>query len=51
MFVGKEQASKTYVDFLGNNAGKITIDEEGFGDFMVSAGSISVWTDETFSLS
>ncbi len=51
MFVGKEQASKTYVDLLGNNQGKVTIDEEGFGEFMVSEASISVWADETFSFS
>lgn len=46
MFVGKEQSCKTYADFTGNNEGKVSIDDEGFGDFMVSPGSISVWLEE-----
>lgn len=30
MFVGHDQAGKTYYDKLGNNKGKITIDDEGW---------------------
>lgn len=46
MFVGEEQEGKIYSDYTGNNVGRVNIDSEGFGDFMVSPGSISVWIEE-----
>ena len=46
MFVGEEQTGKTYTDYTGNNDGKVSIDDEGFGEFMVSPGSISVWIED-----
>lgn len=46
MFVGIEEAGKVYVDYMGNNEAKLTIDQEGYGDFMVGPGSISVWIED-----
>lgn len=46
MFVGKEESGKTYADYSGNNVGKVNIDDEGFGEFMVGPGSISVWLED-----
>lgn len=46
MFVGIEEQGKIYTDFTGNNDGKIIIDEQGYGEFMVGPGSISVWVQE-----
>ncbi len=43
MFVGEDQAGKLYKDKLGNNQAEIIIDDEGYGDFQVSPGSVSVW--------
>ena len=50
MFVGTEQASKVYADYTGNNAEKVVIREDGFGDFMVGPGSISVWVEDGIEL-
>ncbi len=46
MFVGVEEAGKVYADYTTNNEAKVTIDEEGYGDFMVGPGSISVWVED-----
>lgn len=45
MFLGLEEAGKIYADYMGNNKEDITIDENGYGDFMVGPGSISVWVE------
>lgn len=45
MFVGEDQSGKVYKDKLGNNDSEITIDDEGYGDFNVSAGSVSCWIE------
>ncbi len=45
MFVGIEQANKKYSDYTGNNQGEVYIDEKGYGNFMVSPSSISVWVE------
>lgn len=45
MFVGKDQVGKIYYDYLGNNQSKVRIDDDGYGDFNVSAGSVSVYVD------
>ena len=47
MFVGQEWANQTFVDLLENHQGQITIDEEGYGQFPVSAASVSVWASNT----
>lgn len=46
MFVGEDQKGKTFIDALGNNDGQVVIKEDGWGDFFVSPGSISVWVDK-----
>ena len=46
MFVGKHFAKKTFYDFLGNNTEKVTIDENGNGNFFVNGGSLSAWICE-----
>ena len=43
MFVGEERAGETWVDLTNTLNDRIEIDEEGFGVFKVSEGSISVW--------
>lgn len=45
MFVGEDQKGKVYKDKLGNNDSEITIDDGGYGDFFVSAGSVSCWIE------
>ena len=47
MFVGQEWANQTFVDLLENHQDQITIDEEGYGQFPVSAASVSVWAANT----
>lgn len=43
MFVGEEEAGKTYIDLSGNNKNQVTIDEDGNGIFNVGPGSVSYW--------
>ena len=43
MFVGEEEAGKTYIDLSGNNKNEVTIDENGNGIFNVGPGSVSYW--------
>lgn len=43
MFVGEEEAGKTYIDLSGNNKNTVTIDEDGNGVFNVGPGSVSYW--------
>jgi len=44
MEIGKTFAGKTFKDHLGIIAEQVTINEKGWGDFKVYAGSVSVWT-------
>ena len=46
MEVGKAYAGKTFVDLLGKHPAKVTIGEEGKGEFHVSGRSVSVWISE-----
>lgn len=46
MFVGEEEAGKTYIDLSGNNKNTVTIDEDGNGVFNVGPGSVSYWAAE-----
>ncbi len=43
MYVGNELAGKKYVDALGHREEEVVIDYDGFGDFPVSGGSVSVY--------
>ncbi len=46
----EEQSGKTYADYTGNNEGKVNIDDEGFGEFMVAPISISIWVEDEIDL-
>jgi len=43
MEIGKHFAGKTFVDVLGKREEEILIDENGCGEFLCAAGSVSVW--------
>jgi alpha-amylase len=45
MELGKRYAGKEFVDFLQNHPGKVRLDENGQGNFLVSASSVSVWVE------
>jgi len=45
METGKEHAGKSFKDYLGNHPGETLIDDNGWGEFRVSAESVSVWVD------
>lgn len=49
MFVGAEEAGKTYRDYSGKNE-PITIDEEGYGLFTVAPGAVTYWAEEGLDL-
>lgn len=46
MEVGVRHAGKTFTDFLQKHPAQVTIDENGWGEFFVSPGSVSVWTEQ-----
>ena len=43
MEIGVEFSGKTFIDFLGNRAEQVTVNEEGKGEFFCNGGSVSVW--------
>lgn len=43
MDVGKHHGNQVFYDCLNNIQDTVTIDENGFGDFLVDGGSVSVW--------
>ena len=46
MEIGKRYAGKTFVDMLGKHSGKVKINKDGWGEFFVPAGSVSVWIEK-----
>jgi alpha-amylase len=46
MEIGKKYAGKTFKDLLGKHPDKVTIDDNGWGKFFCTAGSVSVWIPE-----
>jgi alpha-amylase len=46
MEMGKIHAGKTFVDFLGNDPGTVTVDADGRGEFHVNGVSVSVWVEQ-----
>ena len=44
MFVGPEWAGREFSDYLGNSSQIVTIDDQGWGEFPVEEGSVSVWS-------
>jgi alpha-amylase len=43
MYVGTQFAGQEFYDALGNIEQAVLIDEEGYGEFQVNGGSVSVW--------
>lgn len=46
MEVGKQHAGRKFIDYLNYYKGSVIIDENGFGEFHVLPGSVSVWVRE-----
>lgn len=46
MFVGEKWSHQTFYDAMGRYEDRIIIDDEGWADFPVAAGSLSVWIAE-----
>lgn len=46
MEMGKRHAGKTFIDILGNRSEKVVINKDGWGEFFVNSGSVSVWINE-----
>jgi len=46
MEIGKAHAGKQFVDALGNRSEELTIDDNGWAEFLCAAGSVSVWVDK-----
>lgn len=47
MEIGIRHAGKTFVDYLGKHEAEVVIDENGWGEFFVQGGSVSVWVDQS----
>ena len=43
MFVGEDRAGEVWVDLTGTRDEHIQIEEDGFANFLVNGGSVSVW--------
>ena len=43
MYIGKHFSGERFRDLFSNFEERIVIDENGFGNFMVRNGSVSVW--------
>ncbi|WP_026898221.1 alpha-amylase [Daejeonella oryzae] len=43
MEMGKPFAAKVFIDYLRHVEEEVTVGHDGFGDFKVAAGSVSVW--------
>jgi len=50
MELGKRNAGKIFVDIYGKRKEKITMDEEGKGEFKVNERSVSIWVEEDFEI-
>jgi len=46
MGMGRAHAHKTFVDYLGKHPATVQLNEEGSGEFYVSAGAVSVWVQK-----
>ncbi len=46
MEIGKRFAGKIFVDYLQKHPGEVTINADGWGDFHVPGGSVSVWVQK-----
>jgi len=46
MEIGKKFSGKTFVDCLGKRSEEVVINGDGWGEFQVSPGSVSVWIEK-----
>jgi alpha-amylase len=46
MMMGNHHGGQTFIDLLGKFPGEVRLDDEGCGEFHVSAGSVSVWVNK-----
>jgi alpha-amylase len=46
MEIGHQHSGKTFVDYLGNHSAEVVINESGWGEFFVPAGSVAVWVQK-----
>lgn len=51
MYVGKQHAGKTFYDLTGNRSDTVTINADGWGEFKVNGGSVSIWVPKTSTTS
>jgi len=47
MYVGKRHAGKVFYDLTGNRSDTVTINADGWGEFKVNGGSVSIWVAKT----
>lgn len=43
MEIGRQHAGKQFIDYLQNHDAVVTINEDGWAEFLCNAGSVSVW--------
>lgn len=46
MYVGKQNAGEVWKDMTGNNGRLVTINADGWGEFFVNGGSVSIYTQQ-----
>ncbi len=46
MEIGKRYAGKTFIDFLRKMTTEVQINDDGWGNFLAPAGSVSVWIEK-----
>jgi alpha-amylase len=47
MEIGGRHKGKIFIDFLGKHPAEVAIGDDGWGEFHVTAGSVSVWIEKT----
>lgn len=46
MEIGKRYAGRNFIDVLGKRSEEVPINEDGWGNFFTTAGSVSVWLEK-----
>jgi alpha-amylase len=46
MEIGQQHSGKVFIDYLGKHPAEVVINEAGWGEFHVPAGSIAVWVQK-----
>ena len=50
MYIGTNHTGKEFRDILGHCSNTVIIDEEGYGEFSCTDGSVSVWLEKTLKV-